>query len=262
MSAQFLLGLFDSAYVVALTAWAGSILFFSFAVTPMIFKVLGPESAGKFVRAFFPVYYTWGAICGAVALPACVAVPLCYPEYRGPTVAIQAMLILGGTLIMLYAGNSLTPAINAARDAGESGRVRLQGLHRQADWLNVLVLLIGIGLLIALVNRPVPRTSGLRQLSPGEQARFDAGLNEVIEQVEVKYGFRTGGDARTGQPPAAASDLDPEMVREIESYYEQKKARDLARGRGTGPARLQNTEPAQPGAVTTPPGQSGTQPDH
>ena len=104
--------MFDSVYLVALTAWVGSILFFSFGVAPIIFRVLGAEAGGKFVRALFPRYYLWGAISGAVALPAFVAGPLCYQEYRGPMVGVQAMVILAGILIMLYGGNSLTPAIN------------------------------------------------------------------------------------------------------------------------------------------------------
>ena len=33
-------------------------------------------------------------------------------------VGVQAMVILAGILCMLYGGNSLTPAINQARDAG------------------------------------------------------------------------------------------------------------------------------------------------
>ena len=73
MSARFLLGVFDSVYVVALTAWVGSILFFSFGVAPIIFRVLGEQTGGKFVRALFPRYYLWGAIAGAIALPAFVA---------------------------------------------------------------------------------------------------------------------------------------------------------------------------------------------
>ena len=40
VSARFLLVIFDSVYLVALTAWVGSILFFSFGVAPMIFRVL------------------------------------------------------------------------------------------------------------------------------------------------------------------------------------------------------------------------------
>ena len=165
MSARLLLGIFDSVYVIALTAWVGSILFFSFGVAPIIFTVLGSENGGKFVRALFPTYYAWGAIAGAIALPAFVAVPLCYPEYRGGTVAIQSMVILAGTLIMLYGGNSLTPAINAARDAGAEGQERFKKLHRRAVCLNALVLVIGVGLLIAFANRPAPRTSGIKEWS-------------------------------------------------------------------------------------------------
>ena len=76
MSSRFLLGLFDSVYVVALTAWVGSILFFSFGVAPIIFGVLGEQTGGKFVRALFPRYYLWArsrrdrvaGVCGAAAL--------------------------------------------------------------------------------------------------------------------------------------------------------------------------------------------------
>ena len=35
----------------------GVMLFFSFVLAPMIFKVLPPDNAGIFVRAIFPYYY-------------------------------------------------------------------------------------------------------------------------------------------------------------------------------------------------------------
>ena len=232
MSARLLLGIFDSVYVIALTAWVGSILFFSFGVAPIIFTVLGSENGGKFVRAHFPTYYAWGATAGAIALPAFVAVPLCYPEYRGGAVAIQSMLILAGTLIMLYCGNSLTPAINAARDAGAESQERFKKLHRRSVRLNALVLVIGVGLLIGFANRPAPRTSGIQELSPSDRGRFDAQLNEVIEQVEIKYGYRTGRQGQVDSAVKSELALDPEMIKEIESYYEQKKLRDLSRNRG------------------------------
>jgi hypothetical protein len=161
---------FDSVYLVALTAWVGSILFFSFAVAPVIFKVLGAEAGGRFVRALFPRYYLWGAISGAVALPATVAVPLCYPELRGPWVGVRALVIIAGILTMLYAGNSLTPAINAARDAGPAGRERFDRLHRRSVRLNALVLLMGLSLLVAFAARPAPRTAGIVEPSPADRA--------------------------------------------------------------------------------------------
>ncbi|MGC8642623.1 MAG: DUF4149 domain-containing protein, partial [Isosphaeraceae bacterium] len=57
VSARFLMGVFDSVYLIALTAWVGSILFVSFGVAPLIFRVLSAEDAGKFVRALLPRYY-------------------------------------------------------------------------------------------------------------------------------------------------------------------------------------------------------------
>jgi hypothetical protein len=229
VSARFLLGLFDSVYVIALTAWVGSILFFSFVVAPIIFTVLGPEAGGKFVRALFPRYYSWGAIAGAIALPAYVAVPLCYPEYRGPMVGVQALILLGCTLAMLYAGNSLTPAINAARDAGPAGEERFRRLHGRSVRLNALVLLIGLGLLVAFAIRPSPRTTGIQELSSAEKARFDAELDQVIEEVEAKYGYRTGPSGRPAPGKKAHEAVSPEAIKEIEAYYEQKHRRDLER---------------------------------
>jgi hypothetical protein len=247
VSARFLLGVFDSIYVVALTAWVGSILFFSFGVAPVVSTVLGPEAGGKLVRALFPRYYAWGVIAGAIALPAYVATPLCFPEYRGATVGIQAMVILGCTLVMLYAGNTLTPALNAAWTAGPAEHERFRRLHRRSVRLNALVLIVGLGLLIAFANRPAPRTSGIAELSPDERARFDAELGQVIEEAEIKYGLRAPRAGRGNVPDAPGKVVDPEMVKEIESYYEQKGSRDQSR-RGTGPA------PPRPGGVGPPAG--------
>jgi hypothetical protein len=230
MSSRFLLSVFDSVYVVALTAWVGSILFFSFAVAPIVFSVLGEQAGGKFVRALFPRYYLWGAIAGAIALPAFVARPLCYQEFRGPMVGVQAMVILAGILSMLYGGNSLTPAINQARDAGPSGQRRFEQLHRRAVRLNALVLVVGLGLLIAFAIRPAPRTSGLIELAPAEQVRYDAAINRVIEDVETRHGMRPPGARTPGESAGRDPIIDDETVKEIESLYDRKRLRDQARG--------------------------------
>ncbi len=95
-----------------------------------------------------------------------MAGPLCFQEYRGPLVGVQALALLACTLIMLYAGNSLVPQINRARDEGPSAHQRFLRLHRRSVRLNALVLVIGLGLLLAFANRPGPRTSGIRELTP------------------------------------------------------------------------------------------------
>lgn len=259
MSPRFLIGVFDSVYLAALCAWVGSVLFFSFAVAPIAFTVLGKEIGGKFVRALLPRYHAWGAFAGAIALPAFVARPLCYPEFRRPAIGVEALLILAGTLIMLYAGNSLAPAMSMAQAAGPSGRDRLERLHRRSAVLNTLVLLIGAGLLIAFANRPAPRSSGLRELSPSEQSRFDAELSAVIEDIETKYGLRPGHPDPKGQTEPSARRVDPEMIQELESYYRQKQLRELSRkgsSQGEGQVAAGHSAPSQvrPGQSLANPG--------
>jgi hypothetical protein len=251
-----LVAVFDSAYIVAMTAWVGSILFFSFGVAPIIFKVLGAEAGGKFVRALFPRYYLWGAISGAVALPSMVAVPLCYPEYRGPMVGVQALAIIGCTLIMLYAGNSLTPAINQARDAGPAGHGRFQQLHRRSVRLNALVLVVGLGLLVGFANRPAPRTSGIVEQTPTERLRYDEAVSRVIQDVEAKYGLHAPRAAQSGKPADLAPVIDAETVKEIDSIFAQKRLRDEARAKRRSAAakstRPSMAAPPPPASATTP----------
>ncbi|SIO33341.1 Uncharacterized membrane protein [Singulisphaera sp. GP187] len=190
VNARFLLAFFDSVYVLALTAWVGSLLFFSFGVVPIVFQVLSPEAGAKLVRALFPRYYTWGAIAGAIALPAFLGVPLSFQEFRGPLVAVQSLMIVTGTLLMLYAANSLTPAINAAVAAGPEGKALCDRLHRRSTRLNIIVLALGIILLVALVNRPEPKTAGIVEPSPLERARSE------YEQMQLREAAR-----QTSPPP-------------------------------------------------------------
>ncbi len=162
MTDRLLPAIFDGVYLLALTAWAGSILYFSFGVAPVIFRVLGAEAGGKFVRALFPRYYAWGATSTAVALPSLICGALSVPGRRGPMVGVQAGLIVLGLLIMLYCGNSLTPAINAARDEGPASAGRFDRLHRRSVNLNAVCLLIGIALLVGFAVGREPRTGPAR----------------------------------------------------------------------------------------------------
>ena len=184
MNSTNLLLFFDSVYLLALTAWVGGIAFFSFAVAPLIFRVLGAESGGKFVRALFPRYYLWGSTAGAIALPALVCGPMANPELRGPAIGIQAILVMAGTLIMLYCGNSLTPAINQAKDAGVASSKRFDALHRRSVRLNVIALLLGIILLVLFAARPMRTASGIVELPPGE---LSAGKQKLLrDSIEIE----------------------------------------------------------------------------
>jgi hypothetical protein len=117
---------------------------------------------------------------------------------------------------MLYAGNALVPQINRARDDGPAGHERFVRLHRRSVALNALVLVVGLGLLVAFASRPGPRTSGIRELTPAERARYDAAVSRVIEDVEARQGLRR---PRPGKPSPTEPVLDEATVQEIESYY-------------------------------------------
>ncbi len=186
MTAPTLLAFFNSVYLLALTAWVGSMAFFSFGVAPIIFRVLGAEAGGKFVRALFPRYYAWGATAGAIALPAVVCGPLAYDELRGPMVGVQALLILAGTLIMFYGGNGLTPAINAARDAGDPQKPRFDRLHKRSVQLNALALLIGIILLVLFAVKQVPQSGGIVERKPGELTSAQKKVLEDTARIELR----------------------------------------------------------------------------
>src|SRR5262249_15771098 len=106
-----------------------------------------------------------------IALPAFVAGPLCFPEYRGIGIGIQAIILLGCILSMLYGANSLVPAIDRARDEGPASGDRFARLHRRSVVLNLAALVGGVTLLIAFACRPAPQTSGIIEVSPVERAR-------------------------------------------------------------------------------------------
>ena len=150
-----------------------------------------------------------------------MAGPLCFPEFRGPRVGVQALLILGCILVMLYGGNSLVPAINQAHDAGPAGHDRFVRLHRRSVRLNGLVLVVGLGSLVAFASRAVPRTQGIEEMTPTQRAHYGAAVSRVIEDVEARHGIRPARIRQPGESSEPDLVLDAATVREIESYYDR-----------------------------------------
>lgn len=247
MTARSLLALFDSVYVLALTAWVGSVFYFSFGLAPILFKEPGAEWGGRFLKSLLPRFYAWGTSWGAIALPSLMGVPLSFPEFRGPLVALQALSILAGILVMLYGGNTLTPALNAAREALPAGKERLDRLQRRAVWLNHAVLVLGAGLIVAFANRPAPRTLGIVEMTPRERARYDQSIGKVIEDMEVRQGLRAPkaspgavGSSGEGEHPT----VDAQTIEELDGIFARKRARDAKTSRPLrGPARESPSSP-------------------
>lgn len=133
-------------HLVALGVWLGSIVFFSFAVAPLVFSALPRADAGRVVSAIFPVYYYVGYGCGALVLLTALllrgSAPI--PTRTWTISAAVAGLLLAVTL---YAGLVVQPRAHALRAAlsdvaeASSAKVEFDQLHRRAVQLNGSVLI-------------------------------------------------------------------------------------------------------------------------
>jgi hypothetical protein len=172
VSARTLLPIFDSIYLLVLSSWFGAVLCMFCVVRPIVPRVREPSVRGHLITVLLSRYYTWGSTAGAIALPAVLGGPMCFPsELRGPWVGMQAIAIVAGALIMLYGGNSLTPALRAAYAAGRGAEARIAHLDARAVWLDAVVLMIGAGLLVGFVLRGAPSTAGLSDAPPQVRAQ-------------------------------------------------------------------------------------------
>ena len=85
----------------------GIMLFFSFILAPMIFKVLPPDNAGVFIRAIFPYYYL-------VNLLILGLVSGFYVFYQ--TFILDFYLVLTSALLFFFNLVYLMPKINKLKD--------------------------------------------------------------------------------------------------------------------------------------------------
>jgi len=123
----------------AIAVWLGAVVFFSFFVAPTLFRTLAPAEAGKSVRAIFPKYYLLGIICGSLLCALHIARGFLW--YWGGMIKPSIVLFFLLTLLGIYLRQSLTPAVNSARDAGPESKPRFDKLHKRSVRLNGIILL-------------------------------------------------------------------------------------------------------------------------
>jgi hypothetical protein len=95
----------------------GAMLFFSFAVTPVVFRVLEGDAASKFLRTLFPLYYLVIAVPGAVA-----ALALAVAERPIPGAAMAA--VAGLAVLMRQVLIPQLDALRPGRAAGDPAATR------------------------------------------------------------------------------------------------------------------------------------------
>jgi uncharacterized membrane protein len=148
-------------YVLTLAVWIGSIVFFSFAVAPTVFKTLKPEDAAALIRRIFSKYYLVGIVCASVGI-VCIGLMLADHSF-GKWPAILSLLLLAGmgaTDVWLRQG--VMPHMNDLRDRraaveslgkplDEELDKQWKALHRLSVQMNGVVLLCGLVLIFLMV---------------------------------------------------------------------------------------------------------------
>ena len=109
----------------------GIMLFFSFAVAPLIFKVLEENQARKFVRTMFPYYYSINLI-----LVSLICIFLIYKNF----INFDFYLLISVAILFAISLFILMPMINNARDLKKE--IKFKYLHAGSVIINFLQIFI------------------------------------------------------------------------------------------------------------------------
>ena len=110
----------------------GMMIFFSFILAPMIFKILDPENAGKFVRKIFPYYY----FVNLVFLLIVVILFLLNSKIN-----FEFYIIISLVISFIFAQFILMPFINKIRDNNEENKFKYaHGFSVAINFLQILGL--------------------------------------------------------------------------------------------------------------------------
>ncbi len=115
----------------------GMMIFFSFVLAPMIFKILDPENAGKFVRKIFPYYYFVNLVFLSVAVVLFFIVS---------SFSINFYITLALVFSFVFAQFILMPLINRLKDNNQEKKFKYA--HGFSVVINFVQMILLIYLLI------------------------------------------------------------------------------------------------------------------
>ena len=158
--------LFHSLVYLVLACWLGALIFFAAVLAPIAFSRLPPlfampaagiHAAGLIVGDSLVRLHWIGLFCGFIFL---VVLAVARKHYR--TIIPQAVLVLVMMLLTAYSQFSIIPRMDTARDsvggnvdavaANNPGRQIFDRLHQTSVRVEGLVLLCGIGALVATAH--------------------------------------------------------------------------------------------------------------
>ena len=93
----------------------GMMIFFSFVLAPMVFKILDAENAGKFVRKIFPYYYFVNLIFLSIAVILFIIIS---------SLGSSFYITLSLAISFIFAQFILMPIINKFKDNNEEKKFK------------------------------------------------------------------------------------------------------------------------------------------
>jgi hypothetical protein len=158
--------LFHSLVYLVLGLWLGAQVFFGAVLAPIAFSQLPPlfatpaagiHAAGMIVGGSLVRLHWIGLFCGLIFLVVSV---VARAHYR--TIIPQAVLVLVMLLLTAYSQFSIIPRMDTAREsvggnveavaANNPGRQIFDRLHQRSVHVEALVLLCGVGALVATAH--------------------------------------------------------------------------------------------------------------
>jgi len=148
-------------YLLAVSVWTGSVVFFTAVVAPTVTQTLSPDDAAKLQRAVFPRYYLLGVLCAVVGI-VCVGWLLADRTF-GKWPGILSLLLLvstgaanGWLLLAVFPRlNELrerkTPVIGTGKLPEPRWEQEWKELHQTSVQLNYAVLAGLLALLFLVV---------------------------------------------------------------------------------------------------------------
>ena len=115
----------------------GMMIFFSFVLAPMIFKILDAENAGKFVRKIFPYYYFVNLIFLSIAVILFIIIS---------SLGLSLYITLSLAISFIFAQFILMPIINKFKDNNEEKKFKYA--HGTSVLINFIQM---IGLIYLLI---------------------------------------------------------------------------------------------------------------
>ena len=115
----------------------GMMIFFSFVLAPMIFKILDAENAGKFVRKIFPYYYFVNLIFLSIAVILFIIIS---------SLGSSFYITLSLAISFIFAQFILMPIINKFKDNNEEKKFKYA--HGTSVLINFIQM---IGLVYLLI---------------------------------------------------------------------------------------------------------------